>query len=369
MRITVLHFADYYAPYEGNFINSLVCLENQLTKNRGKVDYVFPMQVAYQPWWEKFSSTHTCHVTSGTNSINEIHDIIEKVNPMIIHTHFEGYDISVSKAINNCHNKAQIVWHMHDVITYHQNPLKRLYQYWRFFLHYFYYGKNVSAIGVSKQILDFTKKYRHMFGGNFLSSELIPNGIDFSRIRKHEKYQTRIPFTFLSYGGRNVQKRIDLLLSAAQDLVSKFEIRIIITKGTDTVAVCETFFGGDIPNWCQLIEQSDDINTILEQADCFVSTSVHETFSYAICEATYFGLPIIQSDIDGTRWNANNPSTFLFRSGDSHDLERAMVEVMKRDEGTLQNDISQTCTNNMKYGIDNWCERIISFYEKIIPLH
>lgn len=37
--------------------------------------------------------------------------------------------------------------------------------------------------------------------------------------------------------------------------------------------------------------------------------------SMAIAEASIWGLPIIESDIIGTSWNRNNPSTFLFEAG------------------------------------------------------
>lgn len=368
----ILHFAQYSAPYKGNFIRSLVALETKLTTLGYHMAYVFPAAVESQPWWSSFSSEHVTFTITANESkqtAEGVCRIINEVKPLIIHTHFEGFDKIVTKAVNAVNSDCRVVWHLHDFFSYHPNLIKHIYQYYCFFNHYFLHAQHVSVIGVSPQILSFVKRYRELLGGRFIREEVIPNGVDFSRIRQQEKQVHHNEFTFLAYGGRNSQKRIDLLLRAAQELKQFHGFRILITRGVDTQYVCESFFHGLIPDWCQLIDQTDDINSILEQADCFVSTSVHETFSYAICEATFFGLPIIQSDIDGTRWNANNPSTFVFRSEDSNDLKRAMLEVISSDRQLLQDSIKQTRYNNLQFSIDNWCERIISFYEKIIPLH
>ncbi|MBF0846977.1 glycosyltransferase, partial [Streptococcus danieliae] len=73
-----------------------------------------------------------------------------------------------------------------------------------------------------------------------------------------------------------------------------------------------------------LKEQTKDIASLFNSVDCFISSSEYETFSYAICEASVFGLPVIQSDIAGTMWNAENPSTFLFKVNDAVALCKQM---------------------------------------------
>lgn len=366
----ILHCAYFAAPYAGNFIRSLNALELSLTERGDKTAYVFPVEVQKQSWWEEFSANHEAYTTVRRKEKErscELVAIIRKVNPSIIHTHFEGYDVPVAKAVKLCHSNAHIVWHMHDVLTYHQNPLKRFYQYYCFIRHYWYYGERVSAIGVSTQILDFTKQYRRLLGGNFRHEAVIENGVDFSRLSLKQNYQRHEPFTFLTFGGRNVQKRVDLLLEAASKLVDKYDIRVLITKGVDTEQVVETLFKGTIPEWCKVIPQSDDINTIFEQVDCFVSTSLHETFSYAICEASVYGLPVIQSDIEGTMWNAENPSSFLFESENVEDLERTMKKVIEYDKEKLRMNCLQTRQNNVStYSIDNWCNRIMDFYTDLL---
>lgn len=164
------------------------------------------------------------------------------------------------------------------------------------------------------------------------------------------------------------KKRIDLLLKAALIINSSVNTRcrVLLTQGTDTVEVVNEIFDNHIPNWVEIIPQSNNILSIFEMADCFVSTSVHETFSYAICEASVYGLPIIQSDISGTEWNLHNPSTFSFKSLDVEDLHRAMLAVMSNDSSDLQEKCLETRKRNLaEYDIQNWCKHIINFYNTI----
>lgn len=145
------------------------------------------------------------------------------------------------------------------------------------------------------------------------------------------------------------------------DLVS-----VYITRGTDTDNVVAEKFGNKVPNWCHVVDQRENINELFEMADCFVSSSDAETFSYAICEATIANMPVIQSDIDGTLWNADNPSTFLFKQGDGNSLADAMMNYMKTNPRNLQQACLETRQNNLgRYGLYAWCERIIRFYEQL----
>lgn len=146
--------------------------------------------------------------------------------------------------------------------------------------------------------------------------------------------------------------------------VKDFEIRI--TNGTDTMQVVGQLYGANVPSWLKVIPQNHNISEVFASADCFVSSSVTETFSYAICEATIFGLPVIQSDIEGTLWNADNPSVYLFKSEDINDLAEKMRIVMTEDKDILLRNCETTKNNNhSKYSLDSWTKNVIDFYNTI----
>ena len=121
--------------------------------------------------------------------------------------------------------------------------------------------------------------------------------------------------------------------------------------------------GNNIPSWLQLVEQTNDVNQLLNNASCYVSTSVHETMSTAIAEATLAGIPVIQSDIPGTYWNANNPSVFLFKSGNIDDLVTKMEMVIKSNRTQLIEDCRISRQNNLeRLQIDTWCKKVLDSY-------
>jgi glycosyltransferase involved in cell wall biosynthesis len=85
--------------------------------------------------------------------------------------------------------------------------------------------------------------------------------------------------------------------------------------------------------------------------------------STAIAEATLAGIPVIQSDIPGTYWNANNPSVFLFKSGNIDDLVTKMEMVIKSNRTQLIEDCRISRQNNLeRLQIDTWCKKVLDSY-------
>ncbi len=158
---------------------------------------------------------------------------------------------------------------------------------------------------------------------------------------------------------------MDLLLLAADSLVKAgYKLRVVVVDGQSPTHAGNLFT--ESPEWLTEIKPQEDINAIYALADCFVSTSVHETFSYAIGEAAVFGLPVIQSDIDGTMWNASNPSAFLFKSENVEDLKRVMLNVMTTSSEQLSKQCAASAANIIKnYSLETWAEKVVSFFQSI----
>lgn len=366
----ILIAAQFAAPYEGNFIASLHELSNKLTHDFGcSIAYVFPSAMARQPWADAFIASNKTYLTGDAKCLikpNEAKKIIEDFNPDLVYTHFEGYDLPFYFATK--HLDIRTVWHMHDTLSYQRNLLKTLYQRYCFFRHYGmpYICKHDFApclLAVCEHELKFVRPFRF---GIKTPEIVIPNGININRIKSIERHKHHSPFTFLAFGGRNVQKRTDLLMRAADSLIQQGESLAVIIVGDEEIASVAKSIFGLIPTWLKIIPPGEDINAIFAQADCFVSTSVHETFSYAIAEATIFGLPIVQSDIEGTLWNANNPSTIIFKSGDINSLSMAMSSMINQDIAILQKSCKITQQRNIQnFSIESWRDKVISFIQSI----
>lgn len=366
----LLFVAQYAAPYVGNFLTSLIYLESVLnSKYNCTVAYVFPELATNQTWYASFSQKHLTFITSNNlqNAQRVLTEVKNQFNPHVVHTHFDGYDIVVKRVFGR---SAKIIWHMHNHLSYLKNPIKALYQSMCFWTHYGWKSKGVNIIAVSEEMADFASKWQKR---SFLNSNLviyIPNGIDFKRIaNKRHIHQSDGIFRFLAFGGRNSQKRIDILIEAAimlKEVKHRNDFKIFITKGTDTDEIVKHILGEEIPSWLVLKNQTEDIASLFNTVDCFVSCSCHETFSYAVCEASVFGLPIIQSDIKGTMWNAKNPSVKLFHVNEVNDLCEKMLSQMNEDRDELEKHLQITAENNMRdYSLEKWACNVIDFYKKI----
>lgn len=291
-----------------------------------------------------------------------------------MHTHFEGYDEAVCKAVRHSGYDIPVVWHLHDHLSYQSNILKALYQRWCFFRHYCLttLRSRVYTIGVSQDVDAFV----HRFCGRFKGRIVLPNGIDSSRIYKTKDWKTKGDGVcrFVCLGGRNVSKRIDIVLEAFKLLYKSGRLKagatiLRVVKGTDSDEVFSRVFGSDaaLPQWLEPIEQDEDIVRVFDGTDCFISAAQHETFSYAVCEATLYGLAVIQSDIPGTMWNAGNPSVKLFKSLDVSDLVDKIEDFISIDRHKLAEDTAITAARNRtKYTLDAWCDSVLKMYEKIV---
>lgn len=365
----IIHFSQYVAPYKGGFINSLEALENYNADL--EFVYCFPKECEKQEWISDFKLNRKVYFTRNDIqcSKKEVIDIICKENPDILHSHFDGYDIHLAKAkkyfLKKYHKKIKVIWHLRNKLSYLSDLKRKIYQFFIFQRHYGYWSKNINLIGVSEEVLQFVNQFAH-FERNNIYFKNIQNGIPYQHLRNSLNVNQKPfrDFTFGAFGGRNTDKRIDILLKAAEILKANgCQIKIIITKGVDTIEILNNYFKMKLPDWLILVGQFQDVNDFFAQCDCFVSTSVHETFSNAIAEVSIFGLPIIQSDIKGTLWNISNPSTFVFKSLNAEDLANKMAEVMNTPKNELKIKCEITRENNINnIGIENWCEKITEFY-------
>ena len=119
-----------------------------------------------------------------------------------------------------------------------------------------------------------------------------------------------------------------------------------------------------LPDWLKLIDQTQDIASIMNLCNCYVSAARAETFSLAICEATFMRLPIIQSEIAGTQWNESNPSVLTFPNEDSDKLASCMESMINWDKNDLSDKCEITNTNNRNsYSSKKWINTIVDIYK------
>lgn len=382
----ILFACCYEAQYGGNFIKMLISLGNTLKiKFNAKVFFLFPKQIE-KKWLvelkEHFQIGYTCKPYS--KSTNDILAKIIEWDIDIVHTHFEGYDIPVAKAIRKSGREVKMVWHLHDYISFDKTGLRfkflrKVGTNLRLWLQYGWYGRKAYFIGVSAEVTNIACHYRsHIFSLpkiysndellklKFSKADVVLNGIDMSRLKDKYNPKNKI-FTFLSFGGESYSKGIPCILKAARILANrKCHFNVLLTCGYTTQKLLDEVYKGILPEWLKVINQTDDICSLFNQANCYISASLKETMSMGIAEASIYGLPVIQSDIPGTYWNAGNESTYLFRVNDVISLANQMEKVMNEDVDQLNEKCEASKNNNCSLlSMDKWVNSIIYIYRNI----
>lgn len=381
----VCFVSAFSAPYGGNFIKMLQALAVQLhTQYHCRVYFAFPVQTE-KDWLRELSDNYEVGYIKSDNIVSDLTKKFKLWDIDLVHTHFEAYDVAVAKAIRKSSKQIKQVWHVHDYMSLDKTGLsfpsvRKLLTNQRFWNQYGKYGKNAYFIAVSDEMAQFVNHYRrHRYrypseykkkrnNDKLIRTSAILNGIDLGRIIKNDRLTVNKPFNFMSFGGESVSKGIHTILDACE-LLSKNGVvfKFCITEGYTTHHLLTSRFGSNFPDWLEVIKQSNNISDIFSKSDCYISASRCETMSMAIAEASLFGLPIIQSDIPGTLWNASSPSAFLFPVDDAIALCETMkkvIDISATGEMRVLTDKTKVL-NCAKLSMAVWVNRIVGIYKSL----
>ena len=105
-----------------------------------------------------------------------------------------------------------------------------------------------------------------------------------------------------------------------------------------------------------------DINQLFDNSKVFIQASRRETFSYAVCEAAYAGLPVISSDIAGLEWAHELPSVTFFPSEDVQTLYEAMKTFL--DGQTISEQAVQKSRKHIEdtLSLEVWAKHVMEHY-------
>lgn len=376
----------YEAEYGGNFIKMLTALADALLLNfNAKAYFVFPSQTPKE-WLLQLQKQYEVGFTCKPyrKSTNDVYHLLTKWNIDLVHTHFEGYDIPVAKAIKKTHFEVKMVWHLHDYMSLDKKNLnfkfiRKVGTHLKLLRHYGWYGHKAYFVGVSSEVTNFVSYYRnHIFTFPPRKSNIelscqtydhalvLLNGVDMNRIASNDEFPNG-KFTFLTYGGESYSKGIPCLLDAAEILCRNgFCFRILMTRGYTTQRLLDERYEGATPNWLEIIAPREDVASLFNQSHCYVSASLKETMSMGIAEASLFGLPVIQSDIPGTYWNSDTPSAFLFKLNDANNLAEKMKMVMNMPLLKLRELCRKSqAINRKRLDVNLWSNKMIKVFESL----
>lgn len=366
---TVLQLADYGGPYAGNFIASLMALDEKL-KSLGWRQVLVFSDIAKKTAWLKDlidKRTTVYLVPKNIRLTSNIVDIAKKENVSIMHTHFSTFDMPAvgAQLLLNRGKKIRLFRHVHSAFPVVPTFGRRLKDLIKFRL----FGNLYHSIYVSNALFE-SDLSRGLRTNRF---DILSNGVDMTRLRGSGYRRDCLEKDYglnnshdnlLTFGWDPVAKGVDITLKACLKLAAgRKNFNLIIVGEQRLKKYVEEIFGKSIPYWLKILTSQQDVARLYQIADIFISASRYEGFSYSACEAMASGLPVIASDIEGLGWAHKAPRSHFFGQGDIDDLARKIENILsigREERKTIYGENADFIKNN--YSVGKWAEKLLSIY-------
>lgn len=356
--MTVLQVCAFAAPNPGSFIASVTYLETLLSAKGIRTIYAFSEEARQQNWCKQIQLRTKVYFlpTAKARILPQTYLLFRRIykeNQIdVVHSHFELYDIP---ATVTAPKGVRVFWHLHDPIVIGRG------------LHALLWRIQYGIIGRRAMLLSVAEKYRQeaiALGFPAEQTKTILNGIDTQRIVSNMPRQMPPEFDFLTFGWDFYRKGVDLILQACNRLAREgYEFRFLLNGNQQTWSILENYLqGSSIPDYLVCGDPVEDVTLLFSQSGVFVQASRQETFSYAVCEAAYAGLPVICSDIPGHEWAHELPTVKFFSAVQANSLYMLMKSHL--DHNNISQD-AVACTQSIireKFSVEVWAEHICEAY-------
>jgi len=194
-----------------------------------------------------------------------------------------------------------------------------------------------------------------------VDAEVIPNGIDFERIKMIKKHKEESDVIF---AGRLIrEKNVDLLIKAVKLLKDYFpDIKcIVIGDGPEKEALVKLSEDLDLHSnivFKGFLENHDEVISYMKSSKVFVLPSTREGFGIVALEANACGLPVV------TVKHLRNASCDLIAENlNGFICHPSAEDIMRKILTAMEKDMRDACFENaMKY---DW-NRIVGLYEHFL---
>lgn len=360
----------YRAPYGGNLIPSLRCLEEKLKPVQSI--YAFQKGLDKRLWCQNLiKDGHNVEFMDFDaplfSRIRSVLGIIRRHNIRIIHIHFG--DKLAALLCSYLHRNVQVVWHCHSDWSLGRETK----------LSFFGQVKQPGSTLILRKakIIAVSKALAAIWNGTY-----VPNGIASERLYTLSTEQrnavraslglTADDYVAVCFAWSPEVKGLDIAVNAVRALVHAglSQTKLMIITGPDASVTKKwiaehTTCSGNEP-YLVYCPPAEDVFVYHNAADLLLSPSRSEGFSYTICEALSIGIPCAVSDIPGVSWTKPLKSVAVFPSENPSACADALRKLYDQI-GTPA--YQQTCKADQAYVLehynaDNWANAVIDVYNQ-----
>lgn len=367
-RRSILEVCGYYGPYPGTFIPTLIAVGRAVEARLGLGYHcVFPAPMRDRPWVDLLSEAGITTSfledrRSAVSTTRALSRIAATAEPALIRSHFSRWDLQSAVVARRL--GAACVWHMHTgriaqapFVTTRAKDLVKARLLGRLLCdRVFAVSGEIARFAVSRGI----PRAR---------VEVVLNGIDVERFstlpaRAAAREQLGIDpaaVVCLGFAWSPRLKGADILIAAATPLAEAGRLQVLLVGPREPLAA------GSRPPWLHVIDPVDDVGLLFSAADCFVSASRDEGFSYAIGEAMAARLPVISSDLPGPSGFFAAGGVTTFANADVAGLRARLEEVLADQDRGRAGEANREFVQ-AHFSIEAHVERVINLVSEIVEV-
>lgn len=367
MQGTILHIMNYAASYRGNFIDSLGSLDKNLQANGLKNIYLFTGDAKNEGAmsWIGEMQRQGEEVFFLAENINQdaklIRKLIKEKNVKAVHTHFITMQQYLAVYVATFGKRLPVIMHMHNHSKEAKNPIKNT-------LRRALYGK-CTMVACSDSVYyslerDYPKNEKYA----------IDNGVNFSRLDTYEKLREEdfglenSEGVFLIFGFDFYRKGVDLAVKALKRLREQghsYSLLVSLSTNFEQVEKNIVDILGEMPEWIKVIPARNDVATLYNFVDVFLSPSREEGLPYSVVEAGYSSCSVVMSDISA-QVHLKIPYGYWFESENVEAFADEILKAHKEHAQKLENwdKVKESMKEN--YALDTWSQQVEKLYKKIL---
>lgn len=363
----ILHIINYAASYRGNFIDSLENLNERLKRKHLHIVYLFTkdaQQKMAMEWIQEMVDRGEKVYFLNENSSQDsalIKSIMAEHQVVAIHTHFITMQQYLSIYRATMFSLIPVIMHMHNHSKKAKNPVKC-------FLRRLLYRK-CKMVACSESVLESLKR-------DYPKNEkyVIDNGVNFQRLEKYSVLQNcdfKLPEgdkVFLIFGFDFYRKGVDLAVRAMNKLrEERYPYALLISLSTNFEQVKDNIVKilGEFPDWIRIIPARNDVATLYNYVDLFLSPSREEGLPYSVIEAAYSKCSVVMSDISA-QVHLRVPYGYWFESENVNALAQQIVKAEQEHEQKIRNWEEAKVEMQTNYALETWSQKVEELYQHII---